>query len=734
MLPSLHIPPNEVHCPLNLMDNPRCALKLAVFALFMSWVVTSTSAVPTSEELPELSNELDCTETPIPLVPNLDEIQLQSFNQQFDDQLSDGFHSDNQSQTHDIHGQFDHCSDVASVPDPVPDVDHTAILQEFDDVDPFEQETDLVKLNRIWEQQLFQASLALDNPKPVLPWERGFAAQVFGYVQQSRPMFDRLALPPLQTQVNSVVSSSTITNTQAKVISQQTWKVVARRIANLPWRESEEKSRAFALARWRMIIQTDPNSFDIGKRILQDIVSLCSDEYLTSSIDDIFSMKATKTLLKRSADLFKYISWCRLLMREPFPITESNAYQYIKEKCFSTPSAAASFRESVAFAHGMLLLTGATDVLSSMRIKGVCNRLKAAKKPLQQAKVLTVRQVHQLEETVQSAVDIQDRVMAGYCLLCLNSRARWNDIQFPDRLTEDRDEAGKGFFQIDVRLTKTSSTAEKKAMLLPVTGILDSLSDFDWFEQWITDRSNSGLTRINQEFPLMPGVLINGAWDKAPLSTTQASKWLREILSASGSTQSEVERISTHSLKATTLSWASKFGLPLEDRKLLGYHVLDANTSALHYSRDALSGPLRKLQGVYNAIKDGSFTPDSTRSGYFSMPKLTVLDSKNKSNSSSSSSSSSSTDSSDAVLSDEERVAVTNRDIQNLPDNHKRRKLQVFKTGNVLYIHKRWRTLHIAENQQSTKLLCGRGISLAYLNIATDQTFPYVKCKDCFRQ
>ena len=180
------------------------------------------------------------------------------------------------------------------------------------------------------------------------------------------------------------------------------------------------------------------------------------------------------------------------------------------------------------------------------------------------------------------------------------------------------------------------------------------------------------------------------------------------------------------------MSWASKFGLALEDRKLLGYHVVDSSSSALRYSRDALSGPLRRTQEIYRAIKDHSFNPDSARSGYFSMPKQSVLDHDKHSTTSESSSSSSSSDSGDDVLSDEERVAVTNQAILSLPDTHKRRKLKVIKTCQVLYMRKRWRTLHLANDMRSQKLTCGRLIKIAYVPIDEDQSFPYVKCKDCF--
>ena len=79
--------------------------------------------------------------------------------------------------------------------------------------------------------------------------------------------------------------------------------------------------------------------------------------------------------------------------------------------------------------------------------------------------------------------------------------------------------------------------------------------------------------------------------------------------------------ISTHSLKATTLSWLAKAGVSEEKRRLLGYHVMPGTKTLLHYSRDALASPLRALSTVLGMIKDRQFFPDSSRSGYFLNPE-----------------------------------------------------------------------------------------------------------------
>jgi len=71
--------------------------------------------------------------------------------------------------------------------------------------------------------------------------------------------------------------------------------------------------------------------------------------------------------------------------------------------------------------------------------------------------------------------------------------------------------------------------------------------------------------------------------------------------------------VSSHSAKATLLSWLAKAGLKLEDRRLLGGHAKPGQLVPLEYSRDALSGPLWRLKRVTSAVSAGIFRPDSAR-------------------------------------------------------------------------------------------------------------------------
>ena len=94
-----------------------------------------------------------------------------------------------------------------------------------------------------------------------------------------------------------------------------------------------------------------------------------------------------------------------------------------------------------------------------------------------------------------------------------------------------------------------------------------------------------------------------------------ANIWMREMLASPGCPPGPSQSIGTHSCKATLLSWCAKYGLPVADRRLLGYHTKPKDISVLEYSRDAQAGPLRKLVDVLSAIKEGQFQPDATRSG-----------------------------------------------------------------------------------------------------------------------
>ncbi|CAE7409656.1 unnamed protein product, partial [Symbiodinium pilosum] len=75
-------------------------------------------------------------------------------------------------------------------------------------------------------------------------------------------------------------------------------------------------------------------------------------------------------------------------------------------------------------------------------------------------------------------------------------------------------------------------------------------------------------------------------------------------------------RVSSHSLKCTCISFATKFGANPNEILLLGYHC-GGYQMAITYGRDAASPSVLLLEKVLKAVRDGRFRPDETRSGRF---------------------------------------------------------------------------------------------------------------------
>ena len=76
-------------------------------------------------------------------------------------------------------------------------------------------------------------------------------------------------------------------------------------------------------------------------------------------------------------------------------------------------------------------------------------------------------------------------------------------------------------------------------------------------------------------------------------------------------------KISSHSAKATCLSWLSKAGVGREDRDVLGRHVTILHGAGPLYARDLISAPLRKLEETLAQVASRFFMPDQNRSGMF---------------------------------------------------------------------------------------------------------------------
>ena len=75
-----------------------------------------------------------------------------------------------------------------------------------------------------------------------------------------------------------------------------------------------------------------------------------------------------------------------------------------------------------------------------------------------------------------------------------------------------------------------------------------------------------------------------------------------------------VAKVTTHALKATPLSWATKSGrFDKHEKRILGHHSSPDERMIVTYGRDVMCPVLAKLQHVIDLIRAGRFDPDRTR-------------------------------------------------------------------------------------------------------------------------
>ena len=595
-----------------------------------------------------------------------------------------------------------------------------------------------------WNMLVRECNWKLPVRVPLLPWERGAASSIFTshdrtpFLHKYRDVTSVSITPSVATHSlgNSVITNPCVDTHRTPVAA---WHVVAKRIQQLQSNSSLDSKREYALTKWKTLLQQGPQHCAVGRALLSDVMSLKDDIQLTRTIEDVFCHKSTATLLKRSNSLSKLVLWLNSAGKQVYPIEESSVYQYMYLKASTSPSFAMNLKEALNFAHGTLGVDGAKEAACSARVAGFCRKRVLDRRPVKQAQVLTVRQVIQLENAMSLPIDELDKCFIGHCLFCLYARARWSDALYFKSICIDDNEHGAGYVQCDALISKTSSTLAKKKRFLPLTAVKNGLVSNGWVDDWLLSRSNCNLPEPDGKSPTIRAVLKSGAFSLSHLTSSDASKWLRDVLSATGSANSELNGISTHSLKATTLSWCSKAGVSEERRRLLGYRTQPGSIALLHYSRDALSGPLRALEHVLSLIRERKFFPDASRSGYFvdqptainPLPRPPVqvkigdrveIDSDDQEDGADISSGADSRENSE-----DELLART------VPVNQEVTKLRRAKhAGDLLYMHKRWKTMHKSHDEADHKLACGRQIGVVFQRLHEYPSFDYSRCALCF--
>ena len=279
---------------------------------------------------------------------------------------------------------------------------------------------------------------------------------------------------------------------------------------------------------------------------------------------------------------------------------------FLKSKS-SGSSSANSFVSALRFMAHTIQLDSVHKVLTT-RVVGAAKQMTRSRGPIKQAHPITSNQVYKLEKMAIEHADDKTRFISGYLCFCLFSCARFSDAMYAEAWVLDSPTPEFGYLEARTKRFKTANLL-KRSTFLPLVSFTNGLHGKSWADEFFKLQEYIYNTADRPPF-VLPGILRNGEWANRPMTTSEGSQALRAILRDSGESP---EGISTHSLKVTLLSWASKAQMSVEDRRLLGHHVDRNMVSPLTYSRDALSGPLERLWRVILQIKVGEFNPDESR-------------------------------------------------------------------------------------------------------------------------
>ena len=312
-----------------------------------------------------------------------------------------------------------------------------------------------------------------------------------------------------------------------------------------------------------------------------------------------------------------YYRWVTVNGNSAFlPFDEQDVWRYVSSLTGVTGSASRSqsLLQALRFAHYVFGFDNTLTCANSRRICGQAQIQLLLKDPVRQARPLTVQEVKVLHSIADGVTHSSvDRCIASNLLLLLYGRCRVSDVNFVHEILHDLT-GGTGFLEISTRFHKSARTAQQKAQLLHIVMSSTGISDLPWVHAWINNRKACGLqTSGLVDGALVPAPFVGDTmhWMKRPLSPGEVTAILKGFL------QCDDTSLSSHSLKATTLSWAAKAEIPRDQRRILGRHADAVKCADSFYSRDMSIGPVNSLQKVFQLIREGTFQPDASRANYF---------------------------------------------------------------------------------------------------------------------
>ena len=257
------------------------------------------------------------------------------------------------------------------------------------------------KMKQPWQQG--PLSSLFSQPKNL--WQRDTAIHCIG-------MYDHLSIEDGMSVKPKAASSS--------VLGKQ--RIRTARMIN-----DEDDFRRVALGRFKTMILVDLNSTRLGKSLQTFAGTLCTNDELSQIFSDVFSPKATGTIIKRCNSMWRFYHWLQCRGGgSPFCQTENILYEYISQlRVQAGPTAPSQLVESFRFCDGLFGLDKVpVDLALSSRVVGAAHSSFMTKRIRRPAEVLTVSEITELERLCFDGEPNHIRVISGHLFFSFMAGAR----------------------------------------------------------------------------------------------------------------------------------------------------------------------------------------------------------------------------------------------------------------------------------------------------------------------
>ncbi|CAL1153065.1 unnamed protein product [Cladocopium goreaui] len=293
---------------------------------------------------------------------------------------------------------------------------------------------------------------------------------------------------------------------------------------------------AKALKKWHMVLACTGYAGLVGATV-RDMV--CDGKELEGTLRDVFGNKSCRTANKRASTMLALFSWLDRKKLQVWPIKPEYVAAYLNE---SNVGGAGSTKgktlmEALRFCKYVMRLPELDEIIDDPVLTGRVRRLDAARDTVKQSRPLLLSEVKFIEEFLVSDLNIFDRYIAGCILFAIYSRSRWSDLAFLSDLTLDTTETELGlvgFVEGSTRFQKTSTTALKRAMQMPLVAPIRGVTERLWAVEWFDILKQVQFNLTAKPIGAVCRPPTNGMLGTRHISSEEIGDFLNHVLGLTG--------------------------------------------------------------------------------------------------------------------------------------------------------------------------------------------------------